>query len=304
MLTFTFHEDKFKDDIIKESKPLRDKFNFVMIKIAKKWLRAMRMQRETWNIDKFKEYQPYFFKGHKKTKKIYYANDTKDEISYLSKKLAGIAIWNETIALKLEKDILELFSDAYFELKYNKMDLFLQKIKDHLETTTTDYFDKAMTCQNAIEGDCLPYLKKYYSLMQLPFEINKEYKHNGYGWMLGFGTYLAYFTQKLTNRIVKVGYPNGTIIDQEKENYGFLTRNEKLTDDEKVTREYMNLVLTNLAQGQEIGNISIWELANILHNSENGLLTRVLQNELGCTSSSINPNCSRNVLIEKNNMTF
>ena len=49
MLTFPFHEDKFKDDIIKESKPLRDKFKFVMIKIAEKWLRAMRMQRKTWD---------------------------------------------------------------------------------------------------------------------------------------------------------------------------------------------------------------------------------------------------------------
>ena len=160
MLTFPFHEDKFKDDIIKESKPLRDKFKFVMITIAEKWLRAMRMQRKTWDIDQFKAYHPFTIKIWKPEKKYYYSNNTKNEISYLSRKLAGIATWNETIALKLEKDILELFSDAYFELKYNKMDFFLQKIKDHLETATTDYFDKAMTCQNAIEGDCLPYLKK------------------------------------------------------------------------------------------------------------------------------------------------
>ena len=141
MLTFSFVEDDYVSDIINESKPLRDKFKFVMIKIAEKWLSVMREQRQTWNINEFKSYHPNFI-----------AKYVKDEILDLSSKFAGIAIWNETVALKIEKDILDLLSDAYFELRNSKMDSFLQKIKDHLETTTNDYFDKTMTCQNVTDS--------------------------------------------------------------------------------------------------------------------------------------------------------
>ena len=44
--------------------------------------------------------------------------------------------------------------------------------------------------------------------------------------------------------------------------------NEEMAEEEKATREYMNLVLTNLAQGEQIGNISIFELAKLLHGND------------------------------------
>ena len=55
MLTFSFYESEGDDDvpdIIKESKPLREKFKFVMIKITQKWLNALREQQKNWDIEK------------------------------------------------------------------------------------------------------------------------------------------------------------------------------------------------------------------------------------------------------------
>ena len=108
--------------------------------------------------------------------------------------------------------------------------------------------------------------------MQLPFEINKEYK-SLYG-MLGFGTYLAYFSQLLTKP------------DLWGDDNGFLMNEGSMTAEEKEIRQYMILVLTNLAQGQKLTNISIWELAKYLHaNPDEYCLNQfagAIQKECGC----------------------
>ena len=47
----TFYDSNYYTEVIKDSKPLRDKFKFVMVKIAEKWLKTLRKQRKDWDIE-------------------------------------------------------------------------------------------------------------------------------------------------------------------------------------------------------------------------------------------------------------
>ena len=62
--------------------------------------------------------------------------------------------------------------------------------------------------------------------------------------------------------------------------------NKEMTEEEKEIRQYMNLVLNNLAQGPHLANISIWELTKYLHKNpdENCLseFSGAIQKESGC----------------------
>ena len=133
-----------------------------------------------------------------------------------------------------------------------------------------DYLNETATCQNEpLKEDCSVYLKKYYTLMHLPFEVSKGIYGNDivYG-NIGFGTYLAYFSQ---------------ILSTPEKNF---LMNYEMTEDEKETRKYMNQVLGNLAKSQKIGNISLIELVNFLHSNPNEnyqhFFAGHLQNELAC----------------------
>ena len=81
MLTFY---DRYKRDtkIIKESKPLRDKFKFVMTKIIEKWFNTSRRQQKDWDIEK-----------HKSFNANQYAEKFNDIILELVTKLAGFSVW-------------------------------------------------------------------------------------------------------------------------------------------------------------------------------------------------------------------
>ena len=108
--------------------------------------------------------------------------------------------------------------------------------------------------------------------MQLSFEVNEGMYNGNY---LGFGTYLAYFSRILANPAWITW----------KGRYMFLM-NKEMTEEEKEIRQYMNLVLNNLAQGQHLENISIWELAKYLHaNPDEYYLNQfagAIQKESGC----------------------
>ena len=107
--------------------------------------------------------------------------------------------------------------------------------------------------------------------MQLSFEVNEGMYNGNY---LGFGTYLAYFSRILANP-AWISW---------KGRYMFLM-NKEMTEEEKEIRQYMNLVLTNLAQGQQLANISIWELAKYLHANPDEypyVISRPLQDYYGC----------------------
>ena len=266
MLTFYNVHEKPSSEEIKHSKPLRDKFKFVMIKILEKWLSTMRKQREAWNIDQFITYHPYYIQ----VKKKFYSIELNNTISDLALKLAAIEEYNGTIASDIEKFVIEELSDAFFELSHWKMDLFLDKIKYHTETLSlTNETVTVAACQNNTDLRCLINLKKYYSLIHLPFEVNKENYE-----FLGFGTYMAYFSKLLANP------------DYLGRSRFFKT--EEMTVEEVEIRQYMNLVLNNLVedQGQQMSNLSILELVKFLHeNLDENHPDRYaipLQNEFGC----------------------
>ena len=64
--------------------------------------------------------------------------------------------------------------------------------------------------------------------------------------------------------------------------------NKEMTKEEKELRQYMNLILNNLSEGQKLANISIWELAKYLHANPDEKRNRKycfafqLQNEFDC----------------------
>ena len=262
MLTFYNVHKKPSSEEIKHSKPLRDKFKFVMIKIIEKWLSTMRKQREAWNTAQFKSYHPYYIK----VKKKFYSIEVNETISDLVSKLAAIAEYNVTAAFQIEKFVIDELSDAFFELSHWKMDLFLEKVILLIETQTNEI---AVACKNETDMGCLINLKKFYSLMHLPFEVNKENYE-----FLGFGTYLAYFSQLLAN-------PD--YLGRSR----FL-KTENMTAAEEEIRQYMNLVLNNLVEGQaqQMANLSILELVKFLHENSDEIHPEryaiPLQNEFGC----------------------
>ena len=262
MLTFWDQQQEFDPEIIKESKLLRAKFKFVVVKIMKKWLKSLREKRENWTLDEFESYNTNEFSGKVKV-----------EILELATKLAGVAVMKENVASQIEQDVVDQLSEDFFELKNYEMDSFLLKVKEHVEIMTNDYMNETTTCQkeNVTEGKCLKNLKKYHTLFQFPFEVNKEDYLR-----LGFGTYLAYFSKLLPN------------LDKLEKRF---LMNDKITQEEKETRQYLNLILTNLVQEEQMGKMSIWELTKLLHPNANGYgygygtlgkFAPQLQNEIGC----------------------
>ena len=109
---------------IKESKPLWDKLKLVMIKIIEKLLNTLREQQKDLDIDKLKSDGTLFD---------------------LATQLAQIAVWNETVALQIEKDVLDQLSEDFSKTKMlnNFTELAQLKIKEHLETKTNYYSDVA-----------------------------------------------------------------------------------------------------------------------------------------------------------------
>ena len=93
-------------------------------------------------------------------------------------------------------------------------------------------------------------------MMHVPFELNKwPYE------TLGFGTYLAYFSRLLSSSKSNVDFFNS----------------KKMKSGEKLVRRYMNFVLTNLAHGQNMTNMSTFELARLLHQNPDEELNTALQ---------------------------
>ena len=273
---------------IKESKAFRDKLKFVMIKILEKLLNKLREQQKAWDIEDVKLYNTpkgfeYLSDG------IKYACDEYGDLIMMNStildlaiQLAKIAFWNETVASKIEKDVIEECVETFIETKElnNFPNIAILKMKDHVEAETNYYINQTTTCQNETEGNCWTYLKKYHSLMQLPFKVLNFGHPWGCGYTgLGFGTYLAYFSRLLANPAWNHWNGNRFLM------------NKEMTKEEKELRQYMNLILNNLSPGQQLANISIWELAKYLHaNPDENIRNRKycfatqLQNEFNCWS--------------------
>ena len=255
------------------SKPLRDILKLVMFKIIEKLLKELRRQQRPWGIENLKSYKYQMYNEYSGNIEVFDENDEFKKIFDLATQLAHIAVWNKTVALEIERDILDQLSEYFIESKLQG-NLTLLKIEHHLEKQTNDCLNKNTICQNVTEGDCLTYLKEYHPLMQLPFEVHKLKKWGR--WDLGFGTFLAYFSGLLANPAWDDSWIGNMFL-----------MNKEMTEEEKEIRQYMNLVLNNLAQVQPMANISIWELAKYLHANPDELwqiylFSGPLQDEFRC----------------------
>ena len=193
----------------------------------------------------------------------------KTTIQDLVTKLAAIALKDAKKATKIEKEVVNQLSHAFFMYSFNKMEPFLMEtVHDIVEnhTKTNEYLSQITICKKE-EETCVSKLKRYYTLMHVPFELNKwPYE------TLGFGTYLAYFSRLLSSSKSNVDFFNS----------------KKMTSGEKLVRGYMNFVLTNLAHGQNMTNMSTFELARLLHQNPDEVkqdrwtFALPLQDEFGC----------------------
>ena len=259
MLTFY---DPNNPQVIEEAKSLINHSKIIMEAIIDKWIDVLNEERKDWTLEQFKSYPnqdnvPFLVKKLKTT------------IEDLATKLAAIALSNANTATNIEEEIRKQLSQAFFTYSFNKMDSFLTETVNNIvenHTKTNEYSSQYNICENE-EETCVSKLKRYYTFMHVPFEINKfPYE------TLGFGTYLAYFSRLLSSSKSNVDFFNSW----------------KITSGEKIVRGYMNLILTNLAQGQNMANMSTFELARLLHQNpdEGGDTTQKfalpLQNEFGC----------------------
>ena len=259
MLTFY---DPNNPQVIEEAKSLINHSKIIMEAIIDKWIDVLNEERKDWTLEQFKSYPnqdnvPFLVKKLKTT------------IEDLATKLAAIALSNANTATKIEEEIRKQLSQAFFTYSFNKMDSFLTETVNNIvenHTKTNEYSSQYNICENE-EETCVSKLKRYYTFMHVPFEINKfPYE------TLGFGTYLAYFSRLLSSSKSNVDFFNSW----------------KITSGEKIVRGYMNLILTNLAQGQNMANMSTFELARLLHQNpdEVGQTTQKfalpLQHEFGC----------------------
>ena len=259
MLTFY---DPNNPQVIEEAKSLINHSKIIMEAIIDKWIDVLNEERKDWTLEQFKSYPnqdnvPFLVKKLKTT------------IEDLATKLAAIALTNSNAVTRIEEEIVNQLSHAFFKYSFHKMDLFLTEtvnniVKNH--TKTNGYLSQYNNCENE-EETCKSKLKKYYTLMHVPFELNKfPYE------TLGFGTYLAYFSRLLSSSKSNVDYFNS----------------RKITSGEKIVRGYMNLILTNLAQGQNMANMSTFELARLLHQNPDEVGGKAwtfalpLQDEFGC----------------------
>ena len=259
MLTFY---DPNNPQVIEEAKSLINHSKIIMEAIIDKWIDVLNEERKDWTLEQYKSYPnqdnvPFLVKKLKTT------------IEDLATKLAAIALSNANTATNIEEEIRKQLSQAFFTYSFNKMDSFLTETVNNIvenHTKTNEYLSQYNICENE-EETCVSKLKRYYTFMHVPFEINKfPYE------TLGFGTYLAYFSRLLSSSKSNVDFFNSW----------------KITSGEKIVRGYMNLILTNLAQGQNMANMSTFELARLLHQNpdEVGQTTQKfalpLQHEFGC----------------------
>ena len=259
MLTFY---DPNNPQVIEEAKSLINHSKIIMEAIIDKWIDVLNEERKDWTLEQFKSYPnqdnvPFLVKKLKTT------------IEDLATKLAAIALSNANTATKIEEEIRKQLSQAFFTYSFNKMDSFLTETVNNIvenHTKTNEYSSQYNICENE-EETCVSKLKRYYTFMHVPFELNK-FPYD----TLGFGTYLAYFSRLLSSSKSNVNFFNS----------------KKMTSGEKLVRGYMNLVLTNLANGQNMSNMSTFELARLLHQNPDEVggnkwtFALPLQYEFGC----------------------
>ena len=246
MATFYGPDNK---EVVEDSKEIRNKTSLIIDKIIWRMLDEFNDQRKNWSLSDFKDYPnqsgglPSFVRSQVKT------------IQALVPKMAGIYQKSPNVANRMGEDVVKALGIAFFENVSYRMTSFLKNdVQDIVDAyiENGDYSTEIEACQNEAES-CITALERYYNFLYLPFEVNKFPYEN-----LGFGTYLAYFSRLLTK--------TDTV-----ELFNTMTT----SGPEEIVRENMAILLSSLAGGQNMANMSTYELVRLLQRNPDEVPSKI-----------------------------
>ena len=200
----------------------------------------------------------------KTTKEINNIKKYFERLQKVAVNLATVNLVDSSYYKETANRIQEEFNSAFFEYQMFNMNPFLNAMETIAEeaVNSIESLSQFQSCQNE-DPICEGHLKEAYEFVYHPFEINKFPFET-----LGFGIYMAYFSFLLVSS----------------DTQAFLGRTN-LYDGEKVVRSYQSEVLGNLTK-QNIGNMSLFEMVEILHHNNFGYddtsLLQTLKKEMNC----------------------
>ena len=185
--------------------------------------------------------------------------------------IAAIAMKNATVAMDIQDSIIKKFDEEIYQFhdKFSLNVLFLKKhVKDIIEnhSSNLNYTQEFSWCKSE-QDNCTAYRVFAFNIVYFPYEALK-YKYSP---GLGFGTFLAYFSQYFGS--TKFGKPLGLLLSH------------PLDSDAKSIRHYMAKVLVNMNHQIQLSNLTIYDLVQMLQDNAAGLrnsFARPIQNDYGC----------------------
>ena len=146
---------------------------------------------------------------------------------------------NITVALGIEKRILEQFERDMFEIQDNLAPFFTKSVKEIIanHSSNLEYDQELKWCQGEQEN-CTVYLIYAFNLVYFPCEAFR------YGYEInGFGTFLAYFSQYLGRKANHVSDSG-------------LLNSDPLDSDGKSVKDFMAKVLQNTNKNLKLYNMT------------------------------------------------
>ena len=264
----SFYGPDVNQDIFQESTELRARFDFVIEEVV---IRMLQDTSKTISLQSLAETKSY---GENKSlsKSSTLANNFRD-IENLAPSIAAIYLKDKYQGRQLETQIFTEIKQVLFEkVSYQMFGYIKNTIKPLVEYISNSLDIQVELNQCTTEQDvCLMSLKKAYSLLYAPFEVN----FFPYG-TLGFGSFLAYFSRVLKSRDTQ-----------------YFFGNKEMKENEILVRQYLAEVLSKLISKPT--NVSIYEMVDILHfntgnqvNGDNNKRTlQALADEMNCLPNEL-----------------
>ena len=178
---------------------------------------------------------------------------------------------NITVALGIEKRILEQFERDMFEIQDNLAPFFTKSVKEIIanHSSNLEYDQELKWCQGEQEN-CTVYLIYAFNLVYFPCEAFR------YGYEInGFGTFLAYFSQYLGRKANHVSDSG-------------LLNSDPLDSDGKSVKDFMAKVLQNTNKNLKLYNMTPYDLVQMLQDTKKVLNTatfaKPIQYDFGCNN--------------------
>ena len=265
----SFYGPDVNQDIFQESTELRARFDFVIEEVV---IRMLQDTNKTISLQSLNETKTY---GENHKDKSSTLGKNFDDIQSLAPSIAAIYLKDRYQGRQLDAQIINAIKQILFEkVSYQMFGYVKNTIKPLVEEVSNSLDIQVELNQCTTEQDvCIMSLKKAYSLLYAPFEVN----FFPYG-TLGFGSFLAYFSRVL------------------KKDTQYFFGNKKMKENEVLVRQYLAEVLSNLISKST--NVSLYEMVDILHldtgnqmtGDNQGILKRTLQalgDEMSCSQDEL-----------------